>query len=53
MAKKKVKKVSKGMHKMPGGMMMKDSEMKKEKMHDDEMMNKYRAKVKKGKYRKD
>ena len=48
MAKKKVKKVVKSMHKMSGGMMMKNSEMK----HDEEMIGKYQARIKKGKYRR-
>ena len=56
MAKKKVKRTSLATHKMPNGQMMKDSEMKttikKEDMHDEEMMNKYKARVKKGKYRR-
>ena len=56
MAKKKVKKIPVAMHKMPNGQMMKDSEMKammkKEDMHDEEMMGKYESRVKKGKYRR-
>ena len=35
MAKKRVKKSKKAMHKMPGGMMMSDAEMKKMKRKKD------------------